>query len=81
MKLNAKAAIHKIFTQNKFIPKKPDTRPSYLKKYPNMNFNRNRIINFVYKVKGKIDFGDGSQLPKKLEFRQMRLPTKLKEVM
>jgi hypothetical protein len=81
MKMNAKAAVHKIFTQNKFVHKRSDTRPNYLKKYPNMNFNRNKIINFVYKVKGKIDFGDGSQLPKKLEFTKMRIPTKLKEVL
>ena len=81
IKLNAKAAIHKIFTQNKIIPKKIESRPSYLKRYPNMNFNRNKIIHYMNRPKGKLDFTDVTQLPKKIEFSKIRLPTKLKEEM
>jgi len=81
MKLNAKAAVHKILTQTKLPHLKIESRPGYLKKYPNMTFNRNRIIHFINKPKGKLDFSDVTQLPKKLEITKKRMPTRLKEVM
>jgi hypothetical protein len=79
--LNVKSAVQKIFTQNKHIPKKNTSLPTHLKRYPNMKFNRNKIINYYWKPIGKLDFSDSSNLPQKLQLRKKRIPTKLKEVM
>ena len=79
--LNMKAVVQTIFTKNKFLPKKSLSRPEHLKRYPNMKFNRNKIINFFYKPVGKLNFSDITSLPQKLRFEKRRIPSKVKEVM
>jgi hypothetical protein len=81
MNFNLKQVVKAIKNKNNFIPKKSTSLPAHLKKYPNMHFNRNKIINFYYRVKGKTDFTDVDALPIKLEYTKIRTPSKVKEVM
>jgi hypothetical protein len=53
--------------------------PRHLKKYPNMNFNRNNIINVEYKMKKKPNFEDIESLPVKLHLSKYRIPSRLEE--
>jgi len=80
-KLNLKSAFQTILKKDKPKPIENTSLPSHLKKYPNFKFNRNKIINFYYKPKGKLNFDDTSSLPQKLKFTRVRTSTKIKEVM
>lgn len=53
--------------------------PEHLKKYKNMTFQRNNIINVEYRMRTKPNFEDLSKLPIKLNLAKYRIPTRLKE--
>jgi hypothetical protein len=80
MSVNAKQLL--LHLRNKpRLPEKIKSRPRYLRKYPNLSFEKNDIIDVEYKLKEKIKFSEITDKRIKLNLKQVRTYTYLKKVM
>lgn len=78
MKLNAKQVYLSIMKQKKPPILKQEYIPKHLKKYPNLKFRRNQIINIEEVVSNSRDVN--LQNPIELKFKSKRIPSRIKEV-
>lgn len=55
--------------------------PKHLKKYPNMQFQKNQIINVEYRVKKMPNFENWAGKPLWLNLTKRRIPAKIESAM